>query len=454
MTLTWEEVAGVVGVLVVGEARAWGEDTLRFTSVSTDTRTLEPGALFVALVNEANDGHKFAAQAIEKGAAALVVSRDADVPNSVPILRVPDTQAAYGQIAGRWRGKLSVPIIGVTGSVGKTTTKEMLAAALSPLGPILKTAASQNNETGVPKTLLQLNQSHQAAVIEMGMRGRGQIAYLSEIACPTVGVITLIGENHLELLGTRAAIADAKGELLEHLPPDGLAVLNRDDPYFEHLQAKTTARAVTYGMDAASDYRAENMAQTNDGWGFAVRGVPVQIQSPSRHDIGNSLAALAVACELGVPLAEVAQALAAYAPPPMRMQVTQTAHGVTVLNDAYNAAPASMRSALQTLVQQTGGRKWAFLGDMKELGALGPEAHKELGTAIEELGGLYALYAVGELAALIPHATGRFNDSLAAAEAVPHLPFAPGDVVLVKGSRAMAMEQIALALAGKVEAGS
>ncbi len=444
--------SGRVRAVPVAQEGASTQTPLAFASVSTDTRTLEPGALFVALVNDANDGHEFAAQAIEKGAAALVVSRDVDVPNGVPILRVPDTQAAYGQIARRWRGKFAVPIVGVTGSVGKTTTKEMLAAALSPLGPILKTAASQNNETGVPKTLLQLNQSHQAAVIEMGMRGRGQIAYLSEIACPTVGVITLIGENHLELLGTRAAIADAKGELLEHLPPGGIAVLNRDDPYCGYLRGKTNARTVTYGMDAASDYRAENIAQMSDGWGFAVRGVPMQIQSPSRHDIGNSLAALAVACELGVPLVDAALALGTYIAPPMRMEITQTAWGGTVLNDAYNAAPASMRSALQTLIAMPGGRKWAFLGDMKELGALGPDAHKELGAVIDELGGLHALYTVGELAALVPNAAGRFDSSRAAAEAVPRLPFAPGDVVLVKGSRAIAMEQIALALTSKENA--
>ncbi len=494
MTLTWDEVAQAVGVSGVGEAE-WpprpnsgeperivpnprplageggilmpGEGSpggakrrvravppLSFPSVSTDTRTLEPGALFVALLNEANDGHVFAAQAVAKGAAGLVVSRAVDVPGSVRVLRVPDTEIAYGQIARLWRDKFAVPVVGVTGSVGKTTTKEMLAAVLAPLGPVLKTAASQNNETGVPKTLLQMNKSHRAAVVEMGMRGRGQIGYLCHIARPTVGVVTVIGENHLELLGTREAIADAKGELLEQLPPDGIAVLNQDDPYFAHLQAKTQARTVTYGIDTEADYRAENIAQTNDGWCFNVRGVPITLQSPSRHDIGNSLAALAVACELGVSIAEAAQALTAYSPPPMRMQITQTAWGGLVLNDAYNAAPASMLSALQTLAQQPGRRKWAFLGDMKELGALGPNAHKDLGTAIDKLGGLHALYTVGELAALIPNAAGRFHDSRAAAEAVPYLPFVPGDVVLVKGSRAMAMEQIALALASKREAGS
>ncbi len=485
MTLTWDELAQALGVAGGGEALTLqppqgrtaltpqpprplaGEGQARsarvraasvaqegagafssfpLTSVSTDTRTLEPGALFVALQSAANDGHVFVPQAVSKGAAALVVSQEVNAPEGMPILRVPDTEIAYGQIARWWRDKFAVPVVGVTGSVGKTTTKEMVAATLAPLGPILKTMASQNNETGVPKALLQLDESHRAAIIEMGMRGRGQIAYLCNIARPTVGVITTIGENHLELLGTREAIADAKGELLEALPPDGLAVLNQDDPYYAHLRAKTRAHTAAYGFAEGADYQAQDAIQTEDGWRFTVRGVRVTIQSPSRHDVGNALAALAVACELGVALADAAGALAAYVPPPMRMQITQTLWGGVVLNDAYNAAPASMRSALQTLAQQPGGRKWAFLGDMKELGALGPDAHKELGAIIDGLGGLHGLYTVGELAALIPGAQGRFADSRAAAEAVPSMPFAPGDVILIKGSRAMAMERIALAL--------
>ena len=255
-----------------------------------------------------------------------------------------------------------IPVIGVTGSVGKTTVKEMLAAALSPLGPILKTAASQNNETGVPKALLQLTPEHKAAVIEMGMRGAGQIAYLCGIARPTVGVITVISDNHMELLGSRDAIADAKGELLEALPPNGIAVLNADDPYFDRLRQKTAARVVTY---APSGPLAPNNGGPGEeglsgspllgrgGLAFTFRGVPVEIASPSRHDIGNALAALTVARELGVPPAEAADALKHYAPPPMRMQIVQTGWGGTVLNDAYNAAPASMQSALETLTRLT-----------------------------------------------------------------------------------------------------
>jgi UDP-N-acetylmuramoyl-tripeptide--D-alanyl-D-alanine ligase len=419
---------------------AAGGEGVVFTGISTDTRTLQPGDLFVALLGPQTDGHQHIAAALRAGAAGLIVSQNVVASPSLPVLRVPDTQVAYGLLARFWRDRFDIPVIGVTGSVGKTTVKEMLAAALSPLGLILKTAASQNNETGVPKALLQLTPEHKAAVIEMGMRGSGQIAYLCGIARPTVGVLTVIADNHLELLGSLDAIADAKGELLESLPEDGVAVLNDADPYRPYLQAKTAARVMTYG-------EAENITQTEDGWRFTVRGVAVQIPSLSQHDIGNALAALTVADALGIPLEAAAAALQTYAPPPMRMQIAKTGWGGTILNDAYNAAPASVASALQTLASYDGGRKIAFLGDMRELGTRAEDAHRELGPAIAALGGLDALYTVGGLAALIPNATQRFADSEDAALFAREA-FSPqaGDVILVKGSRAMEMEKVAAAL--------
>lgn len=423
-----------------------GGAQVSFPHVSTDTRTMQPGDLFVALTGPTTDGHQFIPHALRAGAGGLVVSQQVVASLDTPVLRVPDTEVAYGLLARHWRDRFAIPVVGVTGSVGKTTLKEMLACALSPLGPVLKTPASQNNETGVPRALLQLTSDHKAAVVEMGMRGMGQIAYLCGIARPTVGVITVIADNHLELLGSLDAIADAKGELLESLPEGGLAVLNADDPYRERLQAKTAARVVTYGT--TGDYRAEGVTSTGDGWHFLVRGVPVQISSLSRHDIGNALAALAVADVLGVPLADAAQALRAYVPPPMRMQIVKTNSGITVLNDAYNAAPASVKSALETLAAYPGGRKIAFLGDMRELGARAEEAHRELGGVIAALGGLAALYTVGDLAALIPDAARRFADSDEAARFAREA-FAPepGDVILVKASRAVALEKVAAALA-------
>ena len=470
-----------------------GGDSVVFTGVSTDTRTLQPGDLFVALMGPQTDGHQHIAAALRAGAAGLIVSQNVVASPSIPVLRVPDTQVAYGLLARFWRDRFDIPVIGVTGSVGKTTTKEMLAAALSPLGLVLKTAASQNNETGVPKALLQLTPEHKAAVIEMGMRGPGQIAYLCGIARPTVGVLTVIADNHLELLGSLDAIADAKGELLEALPENGLAVLNAADPYRPYLQAKTRARVVSYaGMppppaqaptpaptswerskkreespglilnpnpfpilmgegsersEGGGGLLAARIQQTETGWKFTVRGVPVEIHSLSQHDIGNALAALVAAEALGVSLVDAAEALKNYTPPPMRMSIVKTEWGGTVLNDAYNAAPASVASALKTLASYEGGRKIAFLGDMRELGARAEDAHRELGPAIAELGGLEALYTVGGLAALIPGATQRFADSEDAARfACEAFAGQPGDVILVKGSRAMAMEKIAAAL--------
>ena len=190
-----------------------GGERVVFTGISTDTRTLQPGNLYVALVGKQADGHQFIPHALRAGAAGLVVSQQVVASLDTPVLRVPDTEVAYGLLARHWRDRFAIPVVAVTGSVGKTTVKEMLAAALSPLGPVLKTEASQNNETGVPKALLQLTPEHKAAVVEMGMRGKGQIAYLCGIARPTVGVLTVIADNHLELLGSRDAIADAKGEV-------------------------------------------------------------------------------------------------------------------------------------------------------------------------------------------------------------------------------------------------
>lgn len=423
---------------------------LEFSGVSTDTRTLKAGDLFVALVGGNADGHEFIPQAIRAGAAGVTVGKDVVASRDIPVIRVPDTEVAYGQLARFWRDKFAIPVVGVTGSVGKTTVKEILAAALSPLGPVLKTEASQNNETGVPKTLLQLNETHKAAVIEMGMRGRGQIEYLCGIARPTVGVVTVISDTHIELLGTRDAIADAKGELIDALPADGLAVLNADDPYFGRMQARAKCSVSTYGVRECADFFPADVARTPDGWRFAVNGTPVEIATPSRHDIGNALAAFAVAHSLGVPDADIARALRSYAPPPMRMQIVRVGDFV-ILNDAYNAAPASVRSALETLTNWAGGRKIAFLGDMRELGERAESAHRELADATA---GLDALYTVGGLAAQIPHADARFADSAEAAKfAGASLSLAAGDVVLVKGSRAMAMEKIADALAARGEAG-
>jgi UDP-N-acetylmuramoyl-tripeptide--D-alanyl-D-alanine ligase len=451
MQLTAEDISDALAQCLVRAPILCAAGSERvFTGISTDSRTLQSGELFVALISPKSDGHDYLAQAFAAGAAGMVISRDIDAPGSLPCWRVSDTEIAYGHLARWWAKKFTAPRIGVTGSVGKTTVKEMIAAALSPLGPILKTPASQNNETGVPKTLLQMNSAHQAVVIEMGMRGAGQIKYLCEIAKPTIGVVTRISENHLELLGSQKAIADAKGELLESLPENGLAILNADDPFFEYLQAKARCEVLSYGAESEASLIANEIVRGEAGWDFRVSGVPVHIPSPARHDVGNALAALAVAQALGVPLTEAAAQLSLYTSEPMRMEIMKTNWGGTILNDAYNAAPASVRSALETLTALGEGRKIAFLGDMRELGDASPAAHLALGETIDALGGLDALYTVGALAAQIPGATAYFPSSLEASRfSSAEMEVRPTDFILVKGSRAMAMEQIVSGLIGR-----
>ncbi|MGO8673221.1 MAG: UDP-N-acetylmuramoyl-tripeptide--D-alanyl-D-alanine ligase [Capsulimonadaceae bacterium] len=449
---------GTTGFLsaALGRDVAGLDPGLKVLGVSTDTRTLRRGEVFVALRNDRADGHDFVRNAVDRGAPAVVVSLP--IPGlPVPQYVVEDTEVAYGRLARVWRDQFDIPIVGVTGSVGKTSTKEMLACALRSLGPVLKTAASQNNETGVPKAVLGLTPAHRSAVVEMGMRGAGQIARLCEIARPTHGVVTLVAENHIELLGSRDAIADAKGELLDALGADGIAFLNVCDSYFPRLSKRASGKIVKFGV--IDDYRtspqtfagesfiATDLRLVHGRWVFRIGGQDIEIASPGRHDVSNAAAAYAVAITLGVAPADAAAALAAYELPPMRLQIVDApVWGGTVINDAYNAAPASMRAALLTLGSMPSGRKIAFLADMKELGDAAPAAHGALGIAIAEAGGLAALYTVGELAALIPGASGHFADSAEAARFAETLDLHAGDVVLVKGSRAMAMERVADAL--------
>ena len=437
-----------------------------FTRVSTDTRTLLPGDLFVAIVGENFDGAEYVLTAFGKGALAAVVSTAKlddkkfhdiiDTHNLGPFVYVENTLVAYGEIARAWRRNFGIPVIGVTGSVGKTTTKEMLAAVLSPLGPILKTEQNENNEIGVPQLLLRLDETHKAAVVEMGMRGAGQIKYLAKIAEPTVAVISRIGENHIELLGSMDAIADAKGELIEALPALGLAVLNADDPYLSRLLQKANhCRIATYGFAEGSDLRATDarLDATGEAWDVVLeaqsRSVALRVPSPSRHDISNALAAILVAISFGIPLEFACEALGNYQNIGMRMEVIKTPVGATILSDCYNAAPTSMRSALDTLASfpSESGRRIAFLGDMRELGDFAPEMHAEV-VKHAELLHLSELYAVGPVSsAQMVRADRSFGESAQAAQWAPGgLNLQPGDVVLVKGSRAMAMERLVEAL--------
>jgi UDP-N-acetylmuramoyl-tripeptide--D-alanyl-D-alanine ligase len=439
--------------------RATGGRVLRgtapaaFSGASTDTRTLRAGSLFVALKGERYDGHAFVDEAFSRGAGAAVVS--VGIAATGPLILVDDTLKALGAIASAHRRTMKAQVIAVTGSTGKTTTKEMIAAIMSQGGPTARTPGNYNNEIGVPLALLELDASHYSAVIELAMRGKGQIAYLAQMAQPQVGVVTNVGVSHLELLGTQEAIAETKAELLAALTANGTAVLNADDSFFDFLKARTQARVVSFGEQEA-DVRAVDVTVDADGrvrckllgwWGEQE----VQLKAAGRHHALNAAAAAAAAMSAGAKAEWVVTGLSAFEAADMRGQILVARGGFTVINDSYNAAPDSMRVALGLLMDLPGRRKWAVLGDMKELGPSSADWHQEVGELAASLG-LAGLVTVGELGRHIAYGARKtalavvaVADNAAAASAVLERVQA-GDVVLVKGSRAMKMEEVVKAL--------
>ena len=430
-----------------------GDLETKITGISIDTRTLEEGDLFVALTGESSDGHKFLADALAKGASGVVVTRKVEARRLT--IRVEDTLIALGELAAYYRSKFNPTVVGVTGSVGKTTTKEMIAAVAAAKGPVLKNAGNFNNEIGLPLTLLQLAPRHKTAVVEMAMRGPGQIEYLAKIARPSIGVITNIHMSHIEILGTLDAIADAKGELLDYLPADGVAILNADDAYFEYLSRRANARVVSFGESANADIRAVSSGIDSTGCcTFEVKtprgAFDVRIPVPGEHNIKDALAAIAVGEELDIAHDAIRDALAGYKPPEKRSNVVPTRGGFVVIDDTYNASPASVHSAIKTLAMMEGSRKIAVLGDMLELGEHATSAHLEVGRAVKEAG-IDMLVAVGQLAKLIArgaidagmpiNCVSEYDDSWRAAKELPDK-VRERDVVLVKGSRAMKMERV------------
>lgn len=430
-----------------------GDIDTKVTGVSTDTRTLQPGDLFFALTGESSDGHKFLHDALSRGAAGVVVSRKVEA--KCLAIRVQDTLLALGDLGAFYRSKFDPVVVGVTGSVGKTTTKEMIAAVAAAKGPVLKNAGNFNNEIGLPLTLFGLTKKHEVAIVEMAMRGPGQIEYLAKIARPRIGVITNIHLSHVELLGTLDAIADAKGELLDYLPADGVAVLNADDAYFDYLSRRANCRIVSFGESARADVRASSAGIDADGCcNFQVttaRGsFDMRIPVPGEHNIKDALAAIAVGEELGIAHDDIKEALAGFKPPEKRSNVIPTRRGVVVIDDTYNASPPSTLSAIKTLSMMEGDRKIAVLGDMLELGDHAIDAHLEVGRAVRD-SGIDLLMVVGQLARLIARGAidagmpisqvMEYEDSLQAAREIIGK-VRERDVVLVKGSRAMKMEKV------------
>jgi UDP-N-acetylmuramoyl-tripeptide--D-alanyl-D-alanine ligase len=442
--------------------------------VSTDTRTLGPGSLFVALRGERFDGHAFLAEAAARGAAAAVVDErfaagDAGAAGPARLV-VADTLAALGAIARLHRTRFQIPVVAVTGSNGKTTTREMIAAILATRGKVLKTEGNLNNEVGVPLTLLGLDAAHSAAVIEMGMNHPGEIARLAAIALPQVGVVTLAAPAHLEGLGTVDAVADAKAELYQGLPPGGIAIANADDARMLRRAQASGRRMVTFSaaggrrgdvvvLEIASPSLASapEGGQGDDGLRFVLgvgnREVGVHVPAlVGAHNAANAAAAAAAAIALGCTDREIAAGLATVRPVGRRLRLERLPSGVALLDDCYNANPASMTAALGTLagLAAPGRRAVAVLGDMLELGAFEAEAHRALG---EE-----AARSVAILAAFGPRSRATADAARAAGLDAFHTEdvealvrwaratIAPGDVLLVKGSRGMKLERLVEAL--------
>lgn len=348
-------------------------------AIQTDTRILQPQEVFVALRGDKFDGHEFVSTAIAKGAVAAIV--DFQYQNSdLPVLQVQDTLVAYQKIARWWRDQFQIPVIAVTGSVGKTTTKELIAAVLATQGKVHKTYANYNNEIGVPKTLLELSPEHDYAVIEMAMRGKGQIAELAQIARPTLGVITNVGTAHIELLGSEAAIAQAKCELLAQMPQDSLAILNADNQLLMETAATVwQGKTITYGLGGG-----DISGQLIDNHTLAVAGMELTLPLPGRHNATNYLAALAVAQVLGIDWADLQTGVVVDMPSGRSQRFTLT-DDVIILDETYNAAPEAMLAALQLLADIPGKRRIAVLGAMKELGVHSLELHQRIGEKVQDL---------------------------------------------------------------------
>jgi len=435
---------------------------IEFRGITSDSRALAPGELFVAIRGETHDGHQYVEQAAERGAGAVLVEHGAGVGAlRCGVVAVRDTLAALGDLAAWHRKRSPATVLAVAGSNGKTTTKEMLAEILRHAfgaDEVLQTVGTQNNLVGLPFTLLRLGRER-VAVVELGMNGPGEVWRLAEIAAPDAGVITCVAPEHLEGVGSLHGAAEAEAELFRRLRPSAIAVVNLDDPLVAEAAASASGAVLGFGTDG--DVSATEVVDRGyEGTTFTLRigdaETPVTLPIPGRHNVTNALAAAAMAHAAGAPLAAIRAGLEAFSGPGMRMEVVRLPAGITVLNDAYNANPASMAAALQTLTASTATRRLAALGDMLELGDATDEAHRELGAvaAAARLDGLFllgahaALVETSAVAAGMPRervVRGADHESLGRALAAA---VRPGDLVLLKGSRGSAMERLLVALSG------
>ena len=422
--------------------------------ITTDSRKITEGVLFIALKGENFNGEDFAEDALKKGAAAVLVGKNFKSENLAgAVLKVDDTLTAYQQLAKNHREKFKIPVVAVTGSTGKTTTKDLTAAALSELGTIQKTSANFNNEIGVPLTLLGINENHKAAVVEIGMRGLGQIENLSKYVQPTIGIVTNVNETHIELLGSIENIAKAKGELVQAIPEGGTVILNADDKNVLAMKnlAKSNVKILTYAIGNSADLQAENISINSFATEFDLKYqnkiYHIEIPVIGRHNVLNAMAAIAAGLSLNLSIEEIQKGFSTLVTTKARFEVIRR-DGVTLVNDAYNASPASMHAAIQTVAEIYDGRKIAVLGDMLELGEISEKVHRDVGAEVLK-NNFDILITIGELGKFI--AAGAkdaglkniFTTSTHEESAKKILSIMKeGDTILFKASHGMHMEKI------------
>jgi UDP-N-acetylmuramoyl-tripeptide--D-alanyl-D-alanine ligase len=429
-----------------------------FTDVVSDSRTLKRGQLFVALQGPNFNGQDFVGAALQAGAAGAVVG--AAQPVALPQIVVPEPQAALERAARSWRAHFAGPLVGVAGSNGKTTAKEMTASILAQAGECLATRGNLNNHIGVPLTLMRLTPAHRFAVIEMGANRAGEVAALVALARPSIGLITNAGAEHLEGFGSLEGVARAEGEMVAGLTPAATAVINADDEFVSLWRGSTPARVVTFGVRQRADFTASDVRASVGAQGFRTHfrlsapqgSAAIELSLGGTHNVANALAAAAAAAAAGATLEHIAAGLAAVRAVPGRLQFKQSASGAWLIDDSYNANPSSMRAAIEVLATLS-GRKWLVLGDMGELGAFASDAHTDIGE-FARAQGIERLYATGPL---MQRAVESFGAGARWYGAAPELIAAVDEALrgagpevrlLVKGSRSNRLERVVEALTG------